>query len=224
MKKIAIFLLLPFLFWSCKEISKGKKQSLAPLETVTDPLQKTNPTLQELLQFAEISQDETTLKDGLLKFKVVDKAGNSTSMDWDKGLALFESFPKDPKRDNFPVMEIKDSDRVIIMFKGKGFGGPIWAMLLIDRKTDEILKIKFGHKAETDGYGAEIVRTSFQDQFIGKTLKGSTSTFGLDRSGTKTNEGIYLIDGISGATVTNKGVVEMMNNGLTTYAKYLEQE
>lgn len=224
MKKITIFLLLPFLFWCCKEIPKAKKQSLAPLETVTDPLQKTNPTLQELLQFAEISQDETTLKDGLLEFKVVDKVGNSTSLNWDKGLALFKSFPKDQKRDDFPVMETKDSDRVIIMFKGKGFGGPIWAMLLIDQKTDEILKIKFGHKAETDGYGAEIVRASFQDQFIGKTLKGSAITFGLDRNRTESIEDIYLIDGISGATVTNKGVVEMMNNGLTTYAKYLEQQ
>lgn len=224
MKKIAIFLLLPFLFWSCKEISKTKKQSIAPLETVTDPLQKTNPTLQELLQFAEISKDETTLKDGLLEFKVVDKTGNSTSLDWDKGLALFKSFPKDPKRDNFPVMEIKDSDRVIIMFKGKGFGGTIWAKLLIDQQTDEILKIKFGHKAETDGYGAEIVKASFQDQFIGKKLKGSATSFGLEQSATKSNEDIYPIDGISGATVTNKGVVEMMNNGLTTYGKYLEQE
>ena len=107
------------------------------------------------------------------------------------------------------------------MVKGKGFGGPIWAMLLIDAKTLEILKIKFSHKAESEGYGAGIVRTSFQNQFKGKIVKiSSANTFGLQGHGEET---YYPIDGISGATVTNMAVVNMLNEGLKGYAEYFAQ-
>ena len=35
-------------------------------------------------------------------------------------------------------------------------------------------------------------------------------------------KGNHEIDGLSGATITSKAVVEMMNEGLKSYATYLE--
>ncbi|MEJ1222885.1 FMN-binding protein [Sediminicola sp. 1XM1-17] len=223
MKKITIIFLVSTLFWGCKENNKVEPPKAATVEAAPHPVQKVDPIVGELLHFADIDTAKIAAVGKILGFKAVDRSGQSTSLDLESGVALFKSFPNTKKDQKLPVMEISGTDRFIIMVKGKGFGGPIWAKLLVDQKTDEILKIRFGHRAETEGYGAQIERASFQEQFEGKKLVVSGNTFGLQKQGSVIMEGRYPIDGISGATVTNKGVVDMLNTGLQGYALYFEQ-
>jgi Na+-transporting NADH:ubiquinone oxidoreductase subunit C len=223
MKKIIIYSTILILFGNCRDGSNVKSHPEEPVVAASSNAQKINSTLQELLKFVDIS--ETNVKDvaDLVGFKMMDIRGNITSLDLENGAALFKSFASSENIQYRPIMEIKDSNKVLLMVKGKGFGGPIWAKLLMDATTHEILKVKFEHKAETEGYGAGITRSSFQNQFIGKTIKISNNTFALVQNGKEWIKGEQPIDGISGATVTSENVVHMLNEGLLGYAQYFQE-
>ena len=100
-------------------------------------------------------------------------------------------------------------------------GGLLSAKLLVDRKSKQILKIEFGQQAESDDYAGELTEASFAERFVGKEIVAAGNTFGLLQRGESKIQGQSEIDGISGATVTSQGVINMMNKGLEQYAAYL---
>ncbi|MET6989920.1 FMN-binding protein [Sediminicola arcticus] len=221
-KKIIYALLIP-LICGCKEQSKFSEQNGVTTDEVVLEQKKASANLQVLLDFADITEtDMAKLKDKVV-FKKVVRNGNSMPIPLKMGAALFYSSPNSVKESECPVMEIVNTDKVLLISRGKGFGGPIWAKLLVDYKTHEILKIAFGHKVESEGYGAEIGRTSFQNRFIGKVLNITDNTFGLQVRGKEAINGEFTVDGISGATVTSLGVVHMLNEGVGGYSKYFEK-
>lgn len=78
---------------------------------------------------------------------------------------------------SLPIFEIKGTETVILPLQGVGFGGAIWAKVLVDRKALEIEKIEFEHKAESDGYGAAMTESSFERQFDGVKINLDEHTF-----------------------------------------------
>ena len=223
MKKIIIYSTILILFVNCRDKSNVQLNLEEPVVAASSNAQKINSTLQELLRFADISETNDRDAADVVGFKKMDINGDITSLDLEDGAALFKSFQSTESKQNRPIMEIKDSNKVLLMVKGKGFGGPIWAKLLMDATTHEILKVKFEHKAETEGYGAGITRSSFQNQFIGKTIKIANNSFALVQNGKEWIKGEQPIDGISGATVTSENVVHMLNEGLLGYARYFQE-
>ncbi len=223
MKKIIIYSTIFILCGNCRDKSNVQPNLDEPVVADSSTAQKTNSTLKELLRFADISETNVTDAAEVVGFKMIDIRGNITSLDLENGTTLFKSYSSSEDDQNRPIMEIKGTHKVLLMVKGKGFGGPIWAKLLMDVTTREILKVKFEHKAETEGYGAGITRSSFQNQFMGKTIKISNNTFALVQNGKEWIKGEQPIDGISGATVTSENVVHMLNEGLLGYTQYFQE-
>jgi len=111
----------------------------------------------------------------------------------------------------------------IIPVVGKGLWGPIWGNICLaeDRKT--IIGASFGHQGETPGLGAEITQQFFIDRWIGETITDESGEFAKfeivkDGSGPKPQK----VDGITGGTITSKGVEEMANRCLSVYASYFK--
>jgi Na+-transporting NADH:ubiquinone oxidoreductase subunit C len=83
----------------------------------------------------------------------------------------------------------------------------------------------FDHKTETPGLGAEINQDWFQDRFIGKTIfddGGQYVSVMVGKGGTVDPSNPHLVDGISGGTITSKGVGEMMDRTLNVYVPYFK--
>lgn len=57
---------------------------------------------------------------------------------------------------------------------------------------------------------------------MGLVLDPDSKDFGLKQDGIVLIEGIHMIDGISGATITCKAAVEMINQGIQKYRNYLD--
>ena len=85
--------------------------------------------------------------------------------------------------------------------------------------------------AETPGLGGECEKPWFQDQFIGKKItdmngkfvsigvvKGKVSDKGFD----KVKEKNY-VDGMSGATITSKGIEDYLRKDLLAYELFSER-
>lgn len=105
---------------------------------------------------------------------------------------------------------------------GKGLWGPIWGNICIGEDMKTITGASFGHKGETPGLGAEITQQFFIDRWIGETIideAGAVAKFEIVKDGSGT-EKQQKVDGITGGTITSKGVEEMANRCMAVYASY----
>ena len=81
------------------------------------------------------------------------------------------------------------------------------------------------HQGETPGLGAEISKPAFSNEFKGKKIfmSGEFKSVAVVKPG-KSVAGQDYVDGISGGTITSKGVDEMLFNSLSGYVKFLTSQ
>ncbi len=127
---------------------------------------------------------------------------------------------------NYPLYICeKDGDKYyIIPVVGTGLWGPIWGFVALESDFKTIYGANFDHKSETPGLGAEIKYASYSDQYTGEMISDTTGTFQpiivvKDGSGSGLNS---KVDGITGGTITSKGVEEMTTRTLEVYVNYFE--
>ena len=103
---------------------------------------------------------------------------------------------------------------IAMRLDGKGLWGPIWGYAVISEDGQTLKGVSFDHKSETPGLGAKITDEAFLNSFKGKKLYDKDGNFVSVRvlkPGTS-NEiaDENRVDAISGATLTSKGVDEML--------------
>ena len=127
--------------------------------------------------------------------------------------------------EGFPVYEaeLDGSKKYILPMNGKGLWGPIWGYLAVDSDGSTVYGVDFGHDSETPGLGAEITHDFFRNQFEGKELfkNGVFKSIAVVKKGKTLSDKDY-VDGISGGTITSKGVDEMLYRSVGDYKKFLE--
>ena len=118
--------------------------------------------------------------------------------------------------------EVDGSVKYIIPMDGAGLWGPIWGYLAVEADGSTIYGAECGHQGETPGLGAEIVTPSFRQQFAGKELvkDGQFRSVAVVKPG-QTAAGRDYVDGISGGTITSKGVDAMLLNSVGQYSNFL---
>ena len=118
--------------------------------------------------------------------------------------------------------EIDGSMKYILPMDGAGLWGPIWGYLAVEADGSTIFGAEFDHQGETPGLGAEIVTSSFKEQFIGKELikEGTFKSVAVVKPGQSVSNRDY-VDGISGGTITSKGVDAMLLNSVGEYERFL---
>ena len=110
--------------------------------------------------------------------------------------------------------------KYIFPLAGSGLWGPIWGYLALDDDLNTVYGASFSHKSETPGLGAEIATEHFANEFKGKQLYegGAFRSIAVVKSGAN---GPYAVDGISGGTMTSKGVQQMLKTSLSVYEGYI---
>jgi Na+-transporting NADH:ubiquinone oxidoreductase subunit C len=152
------------------------------------------------------------VKDGADAFKVDIKKENR-----DKSLKAEDK--------NYPlyIANIDGKKAYVIPVVGKGLWGPIWGNICLDEDMNTIKGATFDHKGETPGLGAEIKQAFFIKGWVGEKVADENGDFQpfeivKDKSGMKEKK----VDGITGGTITSKGVEEMVNRCLKPYMLYFK--
>ncbi|MCC8119764.1 MAG: NADH:ubiquinone reductase (Na(+)-transporting) subunit C [Bacteroidales bacterium] len=117
------------------------------------------------------------------------------------------------------------SVKYILPCYGAGLWGPIWGYIAVDSDGSTIYGAYFAHEGETPGLGAEIEKPAFQDQFnssLHMFKNGSFYPIEVVKAGQKPLDDADYVDGISGGTITSKGVGAMINNCIAPYQAFLE--
>ena len=110
------------------------------------------------------------------------------------------------------------SKGIALRLDGKGLWGPIWGYVVLTEDGTTIKGVAFDHKSETPGLGAKITEAAFMKSFEGKKLydkDGNYVSVRVLKPGTspeiaKDNR----VDAISGATITSRGVDEIMQSSI----------
>lgn len=126
---------------------------------------------------------------------------------------------------NYPVFVANKEGKTIYILPvvGKGLWGPIWGYVSIGEDMKTIDGASFGHQGETPGLGAEISQPFFINRWIKETISndaGDFEPFEIVKDGSGANP--KKVDGITGGTITSKGVEEMMNRCMAVYANYFK--
>lgn len=111
---------------------------------------------------------------------------------------------------------------------GMGLWGPISGYLAVERDGETLMGATFAAPKETPGLGAEIMQPKFLDQWDGKKLFNSAGKAqaiavakGAAKDRVKGDALNHWVDGVSGATITCRGVTAMLADGVRFYEPYL---
>jgi Na+-transporting NADH:ubiquinone oxidoreductase subunit C len=109
---------------------------------------------------------------------------------------------------------------------GKGLWGAVWGYIALREDLNTIDGVYFDHAKETPGLGAEIADAEFQDQFKQKRLFDDAQQFQsvsvLKNTGDADNP--HSVQALSGATITSRGVSNMLRDNMRYYLPFIQQE
>lgn len=112
-----------------------------------------------------------------------------------------------------PVYKIKSGGYVLPIY-GKGLWGTVYGFLSLEEDAETVKGITFYDHKETPGLGAEVENPEWQSQWPGKKAYAPDGAvqLGVKKGQTPSDSPAagYTIDGLSGATITTKGVDHMV--------------
>jgi len=192
-----------------------------------------NDTRKQILSALHIAApSDDQVKDTYEKYIVqdllVDAQGNIT--DSAQNVAFDVDMKKNVKlaERQLPVMKCKLDDgsiKYVLPVYGAGLWGPIWGYIAVNDDGNTIYGANFSHEGETPGLGARITEQSFQDEFKDKHLfvDGVFKSVAVLKKGQKATDGAEQIDALTGATITSRGVSDMMADCLAPYEGFLKK-
>jgi Na+-transporting NADH:ubiquinone oxidoreductase subunit C len=113
----------------------------------------------------------------------------------------------------------------ILPISGKGLWSTINGFLALNPDLNTIKGITFYEHGETPGLGGEIEKEWFTSQFIGKKIFDSNKKLiSVEINKGKVSEiNDHEVNGVSGATLTTKGVNDFLLKDLKNYEQFLKQ-
>lgn len=129
--------------------------------------------------------------------------------------------------EHLEVFEVtkEGSEAIVLPIWGKGLWSTMYGYLAVTPDGQEVLGITFYQHGETPGLGGEIDNKAWQAAWAGKSVyDGEKVALGVVKAGAPRNDE-YEIDGLSGATITTKGVSATVKLWLgdAGYGPYLEK-
>jgi Na+-transporting NADH:ubiquinone oxidoreductase subunit C len=160
---------------------------------------------------------------------VIDKDGNVIEGDDAFGIDVRKqhrdkTISESEKRYPLYLADKDGKQLYIIPVVGKGLWGPIWGYVALEDDKRTIFGVSYDHQGETPGLGAEIKQKFFTDRWLGEKVADESLQFApitvvKDGSGQQD----LRVDGITGGTITSKGVEEMMNRTMSIYMNYFQK-
>ncbi len=217
-------------------------QVLAPAQKKSVELDTKSQILSSVMDREKLGQmkpeEVLSMYDARITSLVVDINGNTVETDEDgkaivaEQVNILKNYKKDPENRLYPVfkyMNAEDKDKVdayILPLYGAGLWDKIWGFVALDSELKTIAGASFAHKAETPGLGARIASPQIQQRYVGKEIYDENGTLvSVKMVKGEGNAGLteHQVDGMSGATITGKGLNAMLENYLSYYQSYLKK-
>ncbi len=163
---------------------------------------------------------------------VIDFNGNVKEGVKASDVKIPEQYKKSPADRLLPVYEFRSEadpskiENAVLPVYGYGLWNNIWGFVALKSDLNTIQGVKFEHAGETPGLGARITSSEIQDRFKGKTIFEADQLVSViiqKGEGMDYSSDAHKVDGMSGATLTGKGVNNMLKDYLACYQNYLKK-
>jgi len=183
---------------------------------------------EQQLEPEEINQ----LYDDSVESFLVDHEGKVIPGSSADGVDLEEELENpDPAAWRLPVFVVTEGGKAsvyAIPVYGQGLWSTLYGYLALEDDLDTVKGITFYKHGETAGLGAEIEQAWFQDNFVGKRIFDGSALRSIQVVKGKVADVFsnaadhtYAVDGISGASITGRGVTNLLQEKLAIYAPYI---
>lgn len=215
----------------CAGLLVGANLLLKDRQTANVELEQKTSILATVMSLEEGADIETLYRDNVREF-VINAEGEVVPGMTPKQVVIAAEFKKPVEARMLPVYEFRNKqdtaqvEYVVFPVFGRGLWDAIWGYVALESDMNTVKGVKFEHKGETPGLGARITDEEIQGRYPGKEvyengklvsvtmMKGE----GNDYSGDK-----HKVDGLSGATLTAKGVNNMLTEYLAAYEGYINK-
>ncbi len=186
-----------------------------------------------ILASAELGSEEMTrqevlsLYDKYIRSKVINLEGEEVP---DKTVEQL-----DPKKDLnlLPLYYAEEDSEIkayILPISGKGLWSTIYGYVALEEDLNTVMGITFYQHGETPGLGGEIEKEWFTSNFKGKKIlspEGDLVSITVIKGKVKQlipeDEAYHYVDGISGSTLTGRGLNKFLKNDLETYKPFIDK-
>ncbi len=217
-------------------------QGLAPAQKKSIELDTKTQILASVMDREELKKmkpDEIlALYDKRITSLVVDISGDEVEQN-EKGesivaeeVSILKNYKKDPSERQYPVFKYVDENNpenveaYILPLYGAGLWNAIWGYVALESDLNTIAGASFDHAQETPGLGARIGSPEVQNRFVGKKVfddNGQLVSVQMVKGEGNTGLTEHQVDGMSGATITGRGLSDMLKAYLEYYQGYFNK-
>lgn len=136
----------------------------------------------------------------------------------------------DPTNRQYPVFMFSEDGNTVDSYIFPTFGSGLWdwisGYVALEKDLNTVLGIALDHKGETPGLGARITEANVQARYIGKKIfneQGELVSINMLKGEGHSGLSEHEVDGMSGATITAKGVNAMLKDYLGCYLAFIEK-
>ena len=124
--------------------------------------------------------------------------------------------------------DLGNIDKLILPIRGYGLWGTLFGYIAIKGDFNTVSGITYYEHKETPGLGAEVTNNEWKASWIGKKIyKGDEVALEVIKGKVSSDDPskLYKVDGLSGATITGRGVSNMISYwfGNSGYSKLLQE-
>ena len=209
-------------------------EGLRPMQKRAEEFAKKRQILSAVLDIKQLEDIVDTYNSRISSY-IVDANGETVELNGPTGqpltaedLDIEKEFKKEPGERLYPVYRFHTEgspdniEAYILAMYGKGLWNDIWGYIALETDINTIAGIVFDHKGETAGLGSRITEKGVLERYKGKKIfddGGEIASVNMLKG--ENNKPTVLdehnIDGLSGATITAKGVNYMMIDYLNCY-------
>lgn len=214
---------------------------LGPIQQVQIDIDTRKNILAAVMDVSQIAKSDIQgVYDQRIESIVVNRAGEIIETDAEgnpliaENVNIAKQFKINPDDRLYPVFKFVKEDNpqeveaYIVPVYGNGLWDNIWGYIALEKDLETIRGVVFDHAGETPGLGARITSVDIQKRFAGKKIYNDVGALVAVEmmKGETGDPSIYnanQVDGISGATITAKGVNSMLKNYLSYYEEYFHK-
>ncbi|UCS95324.1 NADH:ubiquinone reductase (Na(+)-transporting) subunit C [Echinicola marina] len=215
----------------------GTSELLGPIQKEAEALDTKKQILGAVVDAEKIAamkpKEIRAYYENTISSKVVNIKGEEVADATAETVDVAKNYKKPAEERLYPVYifhEEGSEDKVvayILPVFGAGLWDAIWGYVALKTDLNTIEGVTFSHAGETPGLGARITTSDIQHRYHGKEIfdeSGSLVAVEMQKGeGKDYSSNPHMVDGMSGATLTAKGVNNMLTNYLGAYQSYLEK-
>lgn len=147
------------------------------------------------------------------------KASKDPSPDWTEPVPIDKDVASIKRREHFAAVYFVRKadgqlDQIVLPIRGYGLWSTLWGLISLDADLKTVRGLTFYEHAETPGLGGEVDNVDWKSKWKDKLAYGEDGKVQIrvikGTVAAKSSKAIHQVDGLSGATITSRGVSNMM--------------